>query len=118
ADADKVELALLQSFQQLIDTGRLGAFAREGGDEFARQADATHCDARLAGELLRPARKVEVRAFKLRLPEAALRAVEGIDTGIRERLEESAKLFRRLRELHRIVLLLPLGEAKNKRIIF
>ena len=41
----------------------------------------------LAGQLLGPAGEVEVGAFELRLPEAALRAVEDVGAGVDQRLE-------------------------------
>ncbi|GGJ31070.1 hypothetical protein GCM10010121_047990 [Streptomyces brasiliensis] len=71
ADGHQVELLRLQPVEEVVDALDLCALALEALDEFAVEADRADSDDGLAGQLLRPAREVEVGALELGEPVAA-----------------------------------------------
>ena len=87
----------------------------KAADEVAVQADRADGDGRLAGELLGPARQVQVRAVELGQPVAAGGGVEGVDAGRGQRGQDRLQLLRGLGEPRVVVLLLPLRVAEDHR---
>ena len=97
------------------------ALAGEGAEEIARQAHRADRDGRRTGQFLRPAGEVQallaIDLGKLRLPEAPLRAVQDVRTGLHQRHQPLRHLLGRGGELRLVVLLLPLAHPQQDREI-
>src|SRR5690606_1216818 len=98
-----------------------GRLALERAEEVARQPDRADADRRYAEQLLGPAGEVEpvlaVDLGKLGLPVTPLRAVQDVDPGLDQRSEPLFELLRGAGEPRGIVLLLPLADAQQDRIV-
>jgi len=98
ADRHEVKIAARQHFGEAVEMrGAGGAVAGRGArvlraakrrEEVYSERDRADGDGRLARELLGPAREIEVAALELRLPEEARGAVETVEAGGGQRLEE------------------------------
>ena len=111
---------VIHPLHQLIDPGFLNRFLLAGkgaADEIFGQPDTAHGHGRLAGKLLGPACEVQIRAFKLRLPEPAGRGVENVHTGFHQWLQEPFEFLRAVHQFGFVILLLPLGEPQHDREI-
>ncbi|RMM10039.1 hypothetical protein ALQ84_05730 [Pseudomonas caricapapayae] len=115
----QIKLAVAQPLQQILQTGRLRDLVGIDHElqELAVQPDTTDGNGRLAGQLARPARQVQVGAFKLRLPETPGRAVEDVHASVSQRLQEFTQRFRCLHQPRSVVLLFPLRETENDRVV-
>ena len=112
-----VKLVGFHTRNQIVDASNFGFAAAIGRNKFLSQTDAANADRWLASDFLDPSREIEIGAFEFGLPESTRAAVEDIDAGIRKRLNKLLEFFETRRETRGEVLLLPLRESEDDRIV-
>ena len=114
---DHVEFIGFHARDQIVDACNFGFAAAVSRNKFLSQTHAANADSWLTGNLFYPASQVEVRAFEFGFPETTSAAVEYVDACVGKRLNKLLKFFEARRETRSKVLLLPLREPQNDRII-
>ena len=112
---DEVEIPPVKAADQLVQRRGLRRLTPERAHEVAVQPDRTHGDRRLTGDLLRPAREIQIRTFEFRLPEAPLGTMEHVGPSLGQGLQPGLHFSRAGGELGPEVLLLPLREPDEDR---
>ena len=114
---DEVEVAAVQSPFQLIKRRRLRTRAAEGFEEVAGEAHGANGYRGDAQQLLDPTGEVEVGAVEFRLPEPPLRAVDDVGARVDQGAQPGDHLVGGARQAGGEVLLLPLRDAQDDRIV-